>query len=98
MLFRSRAAQPLKITWFEEPLSRTDYDGYAQLRRQAGMSIATGEREFDTVTLRELIRRDQDRQTLRGLLLEGVGSEPGEAADASDFARLRARVTGRAEG
>lgn len=54
----ARAAQSLRITWFEEPLPRTDYDGYAQLRRQAGMSIATGEREFDTVTLRELIRRD----------------------------------------
>jgi len=54
----ARAARPLRITWFEEPLNRTDYDGYAQLRRQAGMSIATGEREFDTVTLRELIRRD----------------------------------------
>jgi len=53
----ARAAEPLRITWFEEPLNRTDYDGYAQLRRQAGMSIATGEREFDTVTLRELIRR-----------------------------------------
>jgi L-alanine-DL-glutamate epimerase-like enolase superfamily enzyme len=39
-------------------LNRTDYDDYAQLRRQAGMSIATGEREFDTVTLRELIRRE----------------------------------------
>lgn len=54
----ARAARPLRITWFEEPLKRTDYDGYAQLRRQAGMSIATGEREFDMVTLRELIRRD----------------------------------------
>ena len=54
----ARAAQPLRITWFEEPLNRTDYDGYAQLRMQAGMSIATGEREFDTVTLRELIRRN----------------------------------------
>jgi len=54
----ARAAQSLRITWFEEPLNRTDYDGYAQLRRLAGMSIATGEREFDTVTLRELIRRD----------------------------------------
>jgi L-alanine-DL-glutamate epimerase-like enolase superfamily enzyme len=53
----ARAALPLRITWFEEPLNRTDYDGYAQLRRQAGISIATGEREFDTVTLRELIRR-----------------------------------------
>jgi L-alanine-DL-glutamate epimerase-like enolase superfamily enzyme len=54
----ARAAGPLAITWFEEPLPRTDYDGYAQLRRTAGMSIATGEREFDTVTLRELIRRE----------------------------------------
>ena len=54
----ARAAQPLRINWFEEPLNRADYDGYAQLRRQAGMSIATGEREFDTVTLRELIRRE----------------------------------------
>jgi L-alanine-DL-glutamate epimerase-like enolase superfamily enzyme len=54
----ARAVQPLRITWFEEPLNRADYDGYAQLRRQAGLSIATGEREFDTVTLRELIRRD----------------------------------------
>ncbi len=54
----ARAAQPLRIAWFEEPLNRTDYDGYAQLRRQAGMAIATGEREFDTVTLRELIRRE----------------------------------------
>jgi len=53
----ARAAQPLNIAWFEEPLSRTDYDGYARLRQQAGMSIATGEREFDLVTLRELIRR-----------------------------------------
>ncbi len=54
----ARAVQPLHITWFEEPLNRADYDGYAQLRRQAGLSIATGEREFDTVTLRELIRRE----------------------------------------
>jgi L-alanine-DL-glutamate epimerase-like enolase superfamily enzyme len=54
----ARAARPFGIAWFEEPLPRTDYDGYAQLRRAAGISIATGEREFDTVTLRELIRRE----------------------------------------
>src|SRR5262249_43816502 len=41
----ARAVQSLRIRWFEEPLNRTDYDGYAQLRRQAGMSIAAGERE-----------------------------------------------------
>lgn len=52
------AVRPLRIAWFEEPLPHTDFDGYAQLRRQAGMSLAMGEREFDLVPLRELIRRE----------------------------------------
>ncbi|MFT3789447.1 MAG: mandelate racemase/muconate lactonizing enzyme family protein [Tepidisphaeraceae bacterium] len=52
------ATRHLRITWLEEPLPHTDFAGYEQLRRQAGMSIAMGEREFDTVALRELIRRD----------------------------------------
>lgn len=51
------AAHEIGIKWFEEPLSHTDFDGYAHLRNHAGMSIAMGEREFDTVALRELIRR-----------------------------------------
>jgi L-alanine-DL-glutamate epimerase-like enolase superfamily enzyme len=54
----AQAVRPLRITWFEEPLPHTDFDGYAQLRRQAGISLAMGEREFDTVPLRELIRRE----------------------------------------
>jgi len=54
----AEAVRPLRITWFEEPLPHTDFDGYAQLRRQAGISLAMGEREFDLVPLRELIRRD----------------------------------------
>lgn len=54
----SRAAAPIGIHWFEEPLPHTDFDGYAHLRRQAGMSLAMGEREFDLVPLRELIRRE----------------------------------------
>lgn len=48
----------LKITWFEEPLPNTDFAGYSQLRRVAGISLAMGEREFDLVALRELISRD----------------------------------------
>jgi L-alanine-DL-glutamate epimerase-like enolase superfamily enzyme len=48
----------LGITWFEEPISNADFDGYAQLRRQAGLSLAMGEREFDLLPLRELIRRN----------------------------------------
>lgn len=52
------AVRDVRITWFEEPLPHTDFAGYQQLRRQAGVSLAMGEREFDTVALRELIARD----------------------------------------
>jgi len=51
------AVRGLNITWFEEPLPNTDFAGYAELRKQAGISIAMGEREFDLVALRELIAR-----------------------------------------
>jgi L-alanine-DL-glutamate epimerase-like enolase superfamily enzyme len=52
------AVRHLRITWFEEPLPHTDFAGYQQLRKQAGISLAMGEREFDTVALRELVARD----------------------------------------
>ena len=42
--------------------------------------------------VRELIRKDRDRQRLRGLLLEGAASAPAATADADYFDRLRARV------
>ena len=42
--------------------------------------------------VRELIRKDQDRQRLRGLLLAGAASAPAEPADAAFFQRLRLRV------
>lgn len=45
--------------------------------------------------VRELIRKDQDRQRLRGLLLDGAGSAPGSNADQRYFEALRARVRGR---
>jgi len=54
----AEAARPLRITWFEEPLPHADFEGYEQLRRQAGIALAMGEREFDTVALRELTRRN----------------------------------------
>jgi antitoxin ParD1/3/4 len=44
--------------------------------------------------VRELIRKDQERQHLRGLLLEGAASAPAEPADASYFEGLRRRVGG----
>ena len=42
--------------------------------------------------VRELIRRDQQRQHLRALLLEGAASSPTEPVDAQYFESLRARV------
>lgn len=45
--------------------------------------------------IRELIRRDQDRLALRGLLLDGAASASGEPVDADYFTRLRDRVGAR---
>ncbi len=42
--------------------------------------------------VRELIRKDQDRQHLRALLLEGAASPATEPAGDADFEALRARV------
>lgn len=46
--------------------------------------------------VRELIRRDQDRMRLRGLLLEGAGSAPEGPANGAYFTRLRERARRRA--
>ncbi len=45
--------------------------------------------------VRDLIRKEQDRQRLRDLLLEGPASGPGQEVDSTYFEELRARVTGR---
>ena len=52
------------------------------------------ERGFGTSSeyVRELIRKDQDRQRLRGLLLAGAASAPGSPANATYFEGLRDRV------
>lgn len=42
--------------------------------------------------IRELIRKDQDRIQLRGLLLAGASSAPAAPADASYFDGLRRQV------
>ena len=53
-----------------------------------------GARGYSTSSeyVRELIRKDQDRQRLRGLLLEGAESPQAVTADADYFDRLRGRV------
>ena len=47
--------------------------------------------------VRELIRKDQDRLQLRGLLLAGAASAPAAPADARYFEGLRDRVQKAAE-
>ena len=42
--------------------------------------------------VRELIRKERDRQHLRDLLLEGAASPPGGTADADYFDGLRGRI------
>lgn len=42
--------------------------------------------------VRELIRRDQDRQQLRQLLIAGAESKPGPTADSAYFDGLRGKV------
>lgn len=42
--------------------------------------------------VRELIRKDRDRQHLRGLLLDGATSAPASPADEGYFEGLRDRV------
>jgi antitoxin ParD1/3/4 len=53
-----------------------------------------GQRGYGTSSeyVRELIRRDQERMQLRGLLLEGGRSAPTAPADASYFEQLRSRI------
>lgn len=53
------------------------------------------QRAFGTSSeyVRELIRKDQDRQQLRALLQAGAASAPSAPADARYFAGLRKRVS-----
>ncbi len=48
--------------------------------------------------VRELIRDDQDRQLMRGLLLQGASSAPTEPVDGAYFDGLRQRVRDRKAG
>ena len=47
--------------------------------------------------VRELIRKDQDRLQLRGLLLAGAVSAPAAPADTAYFDALRRGIRGRAK-
>ncbi|SDX69537.1 L-alanine-DL-glutamate epimerase [Lutibacter oricola] len=54
----SRQAKELNINWFEEPVNHQNFQAFEILKNQAGISLAMGEREFDTLPLRELASRN----------------------------------------
>ncbi len=51
-------AAELDIYWFEEPLHHQNFEGYKTLKEQTGISLAMGEREYDTLPLTELLKRN----------------------------------------
>jgi antitoxin ParD1/3/4 len=65
----------------------------AELRSYVEKQVDGGRYGSTSEYVRELIRRDQDRQRLRSLLIEGAASEPGPIADERYFAQLRTRVS-----
>ncbi|GAB3649844.1 enolase C-terminal domain-like protein [Echinicola sediminis] len=54
----ANGARELNINWFEEPVNHQDFQAYQILKNQTGISLAMGEREFDTLPLRELVTRN----------------------------------------
>lgn len=50
------AAREIDIFWFEEPLNHQDFDGYKSLKNQTGISLAMGEREYDSLALKQLLK------------------------------------------
>jgi antitoxin ParD1/3/4 len=47
--------------------------------------------------VRDLIRKDQDRQRLRAMLVEGATSKPGRPVNKAHFDDLRRRARGKAK-
>ncbi len=54
----SERAKAIGIVWFEEPVVHNDYKGYELLRNKGGISLAMGEREYNTEALKNLIDRN----------------------------------------
>ena len=62
------------------------------LKAFAEGQVDSGQYGSTSEYVRELIRRDQDRALLRGLLLDGAGSPIAGTADQGYFAQLRSRA------
>ena len=66
-----------------------------ELRSYIDEQVEGGRYGSTSEYVRELIRRDQDRQRLRTMLSSGAQSEPGPAADDEYFQLLRDRIPNR---
>ncbi len=64
-----------------------------QLKAFAEIQVNSGQYGSASEYVRELIRRDQDRTLLRGLVLDGAGSPIAGSADPAYFAQLRSRAS-----
>ena len=63
-----------------------------KLKAFAEGQVDSGQYGSTSEYVRELIRRDQDRTLLRGLLLDGASSPIAGSADPAYFAQLRSRA------
>lgn len=63
-----------------------------ELRSFVDAQVEDGRYASTSEYVRELIRRDQDRQHLRSLLEDGARSTPGPTASDAFFAGLRNRI------
>ena len=77
---------------YDERMSTMNVSLPDELRAFVDEQVTGGRYSSTSEYVRELIRRDQDRQRLRRLLLEGAESAPGPIADDYYFTNLRERL------
>jgi len=65
------------------------------LKQFVDTQVATAGYGTSSEYVRQLIRRDQEREQLRGLLLQGAQSAPSGLADDAYFAELRSGINQR---
>ena len=78
--------------WYSQPMSTMNISLPDTLKNFVDEQVSTRGYGTSSEYVRELIRKDQDRQRLRALLLAGASSPEREPADAAYFEALRDRV------
>ncbi len=67
-----------------------------ELKQFIDQQVAAGAYGSSSEYLRELIRRQRDVETLRGMLLDGLNSGPATPMEPDFFNKMRARAHARA--